>query len=549
MINGRTPIGDIPADLNPDGLASVLDILSHSVRNHANKPAFTSLGKTITYQQLDDYSSAFAVYLQTETSLQPGDRIAIQLPNLIQYPIALFGALKAGLVVVNTNPLYTPREMEHQFTDSGAKALVIYQSMAHNAEKVVDKTDIEQVILVQAGDFHPTLKRHLMRLVIKYVKKMEPDFNLPSALSFRDLVNRYIGKRETPVTLQPEQPAILQYTGGTTGIAKGAVLTHANMISNCLQSNGRISAGGEHWAECVMSPLPLYHIFAFTVSLSVAYDGGHTVLIPNPRDFKGFVKELGNWQITTFLGLNTLFIALCREPGFKSSDFSRLCLTASGGMALTHDAADQWKAATGCTVTEGYGLTETSPVVSINFPGEERIGTIGKVVSHTEVKVVDDVMQELPAGEAGQLCVRGPQVMSGYWQREEATLASFTSDGYFLTGDIAVIEADGFIRIIDRAKDMIIVSGFNVYPNEVEDVASMHSDIVECAVIGVPDDETGEIVKLFCVRSNPELSEEQIKDFCRESLTAYKVPRAVEFVDELPKSNVGKVLRRMLRTT
>ncbi len=547
MVSGRAKLGWIPDDINPNGFKTIPDLLDYCTKNFGYKPAFTSLGKTITFNELIELSSAFAHFLQTETNLKPGDRIAIQLPNLVQYPIVLFGSMLAGLIVVNTNPLYTAHEMECQFKDSGAKALIIYQCMADNAEKILANTDIETVVLVQAADLHGLLKRNLIHTVIKHVKKTQPEFNLPKAISLRTILNRHKGKKHNPVEATSASTAVLQYTGGTTGFAKGAELTHANLISNMLQGLPRISKSGSDWADISISPLPLYHIYAFTLAQTCMLSGGHCILIPNPRDIPGFIKELKNWQFTAFLGLNTLFVALCREPGFDALDFSRLRITSSGGMALTHDAADQWKKITGCTITEGYGLTETSPMVSINPPGAQQIGTIGLPLPHTRTRLVDPFENDVDDGSDGELCVWGPQVMTGYWQNEAETETAFTDDGYFKTGDIAVRHEDGFLSIADRAKDIIIVSGFNVYPNEVEGVACQHPDIVECAAIGIPDDTTGEAVKLFVVCSTDNLSSDEIRNWCRDKLTGYKIPRTVEFADELPKTNVGKILRRSLR--
>lgn len=543
----RQPVGWIPNELNPDNWKTALAIFDQACSKYSEKPAFSSFGQSISYGELNELSDAFAAYLQNETNLKPGDRIAVQLPNLLQYPVAVYGAWKAGLVVVNTNPLYTPREMEHQFKDSGAKALVIYQCMAHNAEQIIANTGVELVLLTQLGDMLGFPKKMLLNFVVKYVKKMEPPFSLPAAKDFMASVKSYQGKKPEPVELKSADTAVLQYTGGTTGVAKGAQLTHANLVSNTLQGGERISLAGEGWSDAVISPLPLYHIYAFTIAQAVIATGGMSVLIANPRDIPGFVKALKKAEGTTFLGLNTLFIALCRDPGIKDVDFSALKVTASGGMALTHAAAELWESTTGCPVTEGYGLTETSPIVSFNPPGQEQIGTIGPPLRCTEVKIIDLNGADVTPGEPGELCVRGPQVMAGYWERESATQATMTDDGYFRTGDIAVMQDDGYMRIVDRAKDMIIVSGFNVYPNEVEDIAASHPSIVECAAIGVPDEVTGEYVKLFAVRSNDDLTQADVRAYCKKNLTPYKVPKEVEFVGELPKSNVGKVLRRKLK--
>lgn len=537
----------IPETLNPEGYRNISDFLRDVCRRHADKPAFTSFGRTLSYAELDRLSTAFAVYLQRETGLKPGDRIAVQLPNLIQYPVVLFGAFKAGLVVVNTNPLYTPAEMEHQFRDSGAKALVIHKSMAHNAEKILANTDIQHVFLTQVGDLHGFVKRHLLNAAVKYIKKMEPRFNLPGAIGLREALLRHLDQQPEPVERQPSDLAVLQYTGGTTGVSKGAMLTHANLLSNMLQGVAVISKVGSDWANNVLSPLPLYHIYAFTVAQIILASGGHSILIPNPRDLPALVKEISHWKVTTFLGLNTLFVGLCNNAEFRALDFSPLRMTLSGGMALTHAAADRWKEVTGCTVLEAYGLTETSPAVSINPPHAIRTGTIGLPVPETEVVIIGPKGEHLPEGIPGELCVRGPQVMPGYWHNEAATQASFTDDGYLITGDIAVLEEGGYLRIVDRAKDLIIVSGFNVYPNEIEDVATDHPGILECAAIGMPDPVCGEVVKLIAVRSDDSLSEQELRDWCHERLTRYKVPKMIQFVPELPKSNVGKILRRMLK--
>lgn len=536
----------IPAAMNPQGFAAVPDILAWACRQYGDKPAFTSFGRTLNYAELDSLSAAFAVYLQRHTGLQPGDRIAVQLPNLIQYPVVVYGAMRAGMVVVNTNPLYTSAEMEHQFKDSGAKALVIHKSMAHKAEGILHNTAIETTLVTQVGDLHGFVKRTLLNAAVKYIKKLEPAYSLPGAVDLRSALLSCIGEVPTHVTLKPGDTAVLQYTGGTTGVSKGAVLSHANLVSNALQARILIGAAGKGWAREVISPLPLYHIYAFTLSQLAVLEGGHCVLIPNPRDIDGFVKELGKWQFSAFVGLNTLFVALCNHPDFQQLNFDSLKVTCSGGMALTQAAAQQWQDTTGCVVTEGYGLTETSPGVCFNPPGRERIGTIGLPLEETDVRLIGTDGEEVATGEPGELCVKGPQVMQGYWQREKETRASFTDDGYLITGDIAICEDDGYIRLVDRAKDLIIVSGFNVYPNEVEDVICLHPDVVECAAVGVPDAVSGEQVKVVLV-ARREMSREEIRDWCRDRLTAYKIPRQVEFTDELPKTNVGKVLRRALR--
>lgn len=548
MMGQLLPAADtIPADINPCGFRTVTDVLDYSVVEYTDRPAYTSFGRTIDYNELDQLSASFAAYLQRDTDLQPGDRVAIQLPNLIQYPIVLFGILRAGMVVVNTNPLYTSNEMEHQFCDSGAKALIIHKSMAHKADKILHKTQIKHVLVTQVGDLHDFIKRNILNAAVKYLKKMEPDYNLPQAVPLRSALMKYLGEPVEPVTVEKEDIAVLQYTGGTTGVSKGAVLTHANLVTNMLQAKERLVIPGQNWAETVISPLPLYHIYAFTVAQVVSLLGGHSVLIPNPRDIPGFVKEMGKWKMSAFVGLNTLFVALCNNENFKDLDFSNLKLTASGGMALTISTAEMWREKTGSEIIEGYGLTETSPAVCFNDPTNTHMGTIGKPVIYTDLRLIDKEGEDVPDGEPGELCVNGPQVMKGYWQREEATLESFTEDGYLKTGDIAVRDEEGYITIVDRAKDMILVSGFNVYPNEVEDTVSLHPDVVECAAIGVPDEDAGEVVKLFVVSTNPALTLQEVREWCHDKLARYKIPKQIEFVEDLPKSNVGKILRRMLR--
>lgn len=537
----------IPSDINSDNLQTLVDVLQYCVKKFPNKPAYTSLGKTITYTELDHLSAAFATYLQKETSLQPGDRVAVQLPNIIQYPIVLYGILRAGLVAVNTNPLYTASEMLHQFKDSGAKVLIIHKSMAHKAEKILSQTEINTVLVTQVGDMHNMVKRTVINTVVKYVKKLEPEFNIPGALPLTAAINKYIGKVTNDVKITSGDVAVLQYTGGTTGISKGAILTHANLVANILQCRDRLELPDLHWAETVISPLPLYHIYAFTVAQLVSVLGGHNVLIPNPRDIPGFVKEMSRWKMTTFVGLNTLFVALCNNEKFKELDFSHLLFTASGGMALFPSTATVWKQITNCDIVEGYGLTETSPAVSFNLPNKTRLGTIGAILVHTDFRIIDSEGNNVAEGLAGELCVKGPQVMRGYWMREKETNNAFTEDGYFLTGDIVKQDPDGYLRIVDRAKDMIVVSGFNVFPNEVEDVISEHPDVIESAVVGLTSHKNGEMIKAFVVTKNSDLTSEEIKTWCTDKLTRYKVPKLVEFVPDLPKSNVGKVLRRKLR--
>ncbi len=538
----------MPSEVDVKQYSSIVDMLEKSCKKFANHPAFSAIGVTITYAELDKLSRDFASFLQNETNLKPGDRIAIQMPNLVQYPVVVFGAMRAGLVVVNTNPLYTTREMEHQFNDSGAKALVVLANMAHLAQEVLPNTGIETVIVTEIADMHKPVKRAIMNAAVKYIKKMVPAYSLPKAIPFTKAMQLGAKRNFTPVKIGLEDLAVLQYTGGTTGVAKGAMLSQQNLVANLLQVKPVLTATLEEGKEVCIAPLPLYHIYSFTVNCGVMVESGcHSILIPNPRDIDGFIKELQKWKFSAFLGLNTLFVALCNRKDFQELDFSHLKMTVSGGMALTSEAARMWKKVTGCDISEGYGMTETSPVVSVNPLGAIQVGTIGLPVPSTLVKVIDDEGNDLPVGEIGELCVKGPQVMQGYWQRPDETAKTMTPDGWIKTGDIALIQEDGYIKIVDRKKDMILVSGFNVYPNEVEDVVTSHPDVLECAAIGVPDDKSGEVVKIFVIRRNPDLKESDLRDFCKQRLTGYKMPKFIEFRDELPKTNVGKILRRELR--
>lgn len=538
----------VPREVDLNRYSSMVDVFDQAVKKYPDRPAFSSVGVTLTYRDLDTQTRNFAAWLQNKTDLKPGDRIAVQMPNLNQYPVVVFGAMRAGLIVVNTNPLYTTREMEHQFNDSGAKALVVLANMAENAEKVLPHTSIEHVIVTEIADMHSPIKRTLMNAVVKHVKKMVPPFSIPQAHKLPAVLSAGAREKFTPVQCKADDIAVLQYTGGTTGVAKGAMLTHGNLVANLLQVRPMMEDSVIEGQEVVIAPLPLYHIYSFTLNCGIMLEaGGHNVLIPNPRDIPGFVKELQNHKFTAFLGLNTLFVALCNNEDFQKLDFSHLKLTSSGGMALTSDTAKMWERVTGCAISEGYGMTETSPVVTFNPGSAIQLGTIGLPVPSTKVKTLDDDGNETPLGEAGELCVKGPQVMRGYWQRPEDTQKSFTEDGFIQTGDVAVIQEDGYIRIVDRKKDMIIVSGFNVYPNEIEDVLSSHPKVVECAAVGLPDAKSGEAVKVYLVATAEGVTENELKEFCRERLTAYKVPRYFEFRDELPKTNVGKILRRELR--
>jgi long-chain acyl-CoA synthetase len=539
----------IAADINPDEYPNIQAVLKQSCERFANKPAFSNLGKTLTYGELYELSGAFAAYLQQHTNLQPGDRIAVQLPNLLQYPIAVFGAIRAGLIVVNTNPLYTAREMEHQFNDSGAKALVCLANMAHLAEKVVPKTEVQYVIVTEVADMLSPLKRLLINSVIKYVKKMVPAYHLPKAIKFNDVLSKGHGQPVKDASPVSSDVAVLQYTGGTTGVAKGAMLTHRNLIANMLQCKALMGSNLHEGCEILITPLPLYHIYAFTFHcMSMMLIGNHNILISNPRDLPAMVKELSKWKFSGFVGLNTLFVALCNNEAFRKLDFSGLKVTLSGGMALQLAAAERWEAVTGCAICEGYGMTETSPVATVNPIQKIQVGTIGIPVPSTLCRVIDDGGNELPLGEVGELCVKGPQVMKGYWHNQDATDEMLDAEGWLKTGDIAIIQPDGYLRIVDRKKDMILISGFNVYPNELEDVLVMLPGVLQCAAIGIPDEKSGEAIKLFIVvKPGVTLTKDQVMEHMRANVTGYKVPKSVEFRDALPTTNVGKILRRELR--
>ena len=528
--------------------SSIVEMFEEALLQYATQRCCTSLGHSLTYADVDRLSGAFASWLQRESGLSVGDRVAIQMPNLIQYVVACLGTLRAGMIVVNTNPLYTARELIHQFNDAGVKLLVVQANVAQTVAGVLSETGVERVVVTELADLHPQPKRWLINFVAKYVKKMVPPFSIPGALTFNQVLRRGGKKPHQPVKLERQQLAMLQYTGGTTGVAKGAMLSHGNLIANVLQCDGvfrthQLSGVGDIFIQ----PLPVYHIYAFTASMYALHIGAQTVLIPNPRDLDSVVDTIRQYPPRLFCGLNTLFVALCQHSGFRSLDFSRLKVTLSGGMALTQDAAERWQEVTGCAVCEGYGLTETSPVATTNPGNGLQLGTIGLPVPETEVKVVDEAGNALGFDEAGELCIRGPQVMQGYWQRPEATAEAIDSAGWFATGDVAVIQPDGYLRIVDRKKDMIVVSGFNVYPNEIEDVCARHEGILESAAIGEPSAQTGEAVRLYVVRTDPNLTEADVIAFCREQLTGYKVPKSVVFRDELPKTNVGKILRRELR--
>ncbi|KAA8741606.1 long-chain-fatty-acid--CoA ligase [Pseudomonas koreensis] len=553
--NDKRPAG-VPLDIDMGEFKSVIEVFERSCKKFADRPAFSNMGVTLTYAELERYSAAFAGYLQAHTDLVPGDRIAVQMPNVLQYPIAVFGALRAGLIVVNTNPLYTAREMRHQFKDSGARALVYLNMFGQKVQEVLPDTDIQYLIEAKMGDMLPTAKGWLINTVVSKVKKMVPDYSLPQAISFKSALRLGRGLGIKPLKVGLDDIAVLQYTGGTTGLAKGAMLTHGNLVANMQQVRACLAQLGpdgqpllREGQEVMVAPLPLYHIYAFTANcMCMMVSGNHNVLITNPRDIAGFIKELKNWRFSALLGLNTLFVALMEHPDFKTLDFSSLKLTNSGGTALVKATAERWEQITGCRITEGYGLTETSPVACTNPYGDKsRLGTVGLPVPGTLLKVIDDEGVEQPMGERGELCIKGPQIMKGYWHKPEATAEVLDAEGWFKSGDIAVIDPDGFVRIVDRKKDMIIVSGFNVYPNEIEDVVMAHPKVANCAVIGVPDERSGEAVKLFVVARETGVSLEELKAYCKENFTAYKVPKHIVLRESLPMTPVGKILRRELR--
>lgn len=543
----RYPKG-IPAEINLYDYNSVIELFEDSVKKHRDRVAFENMGAQLTFGQVDELSRNFAAYLQS-LGLKKGDRIAIQMPNLLQFPIAFFGSLRAGLIVVNTNPLYTPREMEHQFKDSGAKAIVIVANFASNLQQIIRNTSIKYVILTELGDMLGGLKGALVNFVVKRVKKMVPPYSLPGAIPFKKALKDGAGLTYQKPDVGLKDIALLQYTGGTTGLSKGAALSHANLVAH----NTMIT----HWfkpyrdlsneQDIIITAIPLYHIFALTVNGLLKFSvGAKNVLITNPRDMKGFVKELSKHKFTIITGVNTLFNGLLNNPDFAKLDFSRLKGAVGGGMAVQDAVAERWEKVTGKPLVEGYGLSETSPVLCCNpLDGTHKRGTIGLPMPSTEVAIFDDNGNQLPQGQTGEICARGPQVFSGYWEKDNSDV--FYPGGWFKTGDIGLMDEDGFFKIVDRKKDMIKVSGFNVYPNEIENVIAGHPKVLEVAAIGVPDDRSGEVIKAFVVKRDPGLTEEELRDFCHKNLTNYKVPKYFEFRTELPKSNVGKIIRRMLR--
>ena len=539
-----------PTTLDTSKYDSILDILDKAIREHPDRPAYINMGQVLTFRKLEERSRTFAAYLQNELKLKRGDRVALMMPNLLQYPIALFGILRAGLVVVNVNPLYTPRELEHQLQDSGATAIVVVSNFASTLEKIVFNTKVKHVILTRMGDQLSFGKRNLVNFVVKYVKKLVPKYKLPNAVTFREVLS--IGKYRQYVRPQVDREdlAFLQYTGGTTGVAKGAMLTHGNIITNIFQAKWIAEPFiGDHAKQRVaVLALPLYHVFALTVNCLLFLELGVTsLLITNPRDIDGFVKELKKYRFEAITGVNTLFNALLNNENFKEVDFSRLKLSVGGGMAIQQSVATRWHDLTGCNIIEGYGMTECSPIIAacpINVVKHN--GTIGVPVPNTDIKIIKDDGSEAQLGEAGELWVKGEQVMRGYWQRPEAT-AEVLKDGWMATGDIIIMDESYSLRIVDRKKDMILVSGFNVYPNEIEDVVMLNYKVAEVVAIGVPHEVSGETIKIFVVKKDDSLTRDELRQHCRQHLTGYKVPKDIEFRDELPKSNVGKILRRVLR--
>ena len=539
----------IPAEADVERYDSINDIFAESCRKFAALPAYSNMGVSMTYGELDVRTRDFAAYLQQTVGLRKGDRVAIMLPNVLQYPVALHGALLAGLTVVNVNPLYTPRELEHQLEDSGASAIVVLENFASVLQQVLARTPVKTVITTQVGDLFPAVKAFLTNLVVKHVKKMVPPWSIPGAVELKSALRAGHAQRLEPGNVGHDDLAFLQYTGGTTGVAKGAMLTHRNMVANMQQVHAWIAQDLLEGKETALVPLPLCHVYALTCNMAYVKIGAHVVLVTNPRDMPAFIAELKRTPVTTMIGVNTLYGALLNAPGFDDLDFSRLKVVSAGGMAVQRAVAERWKRKTGKPIIEGYGLTETAPVVISNPVNiEDWTGKIGVPIPSTEAAVLDEAGQVLPPGEVGEICVRGPQVMKGYWNRPDETAKVFTADGWFRTGDMGFVVERGYFKITDRKKDMIIVSGFNVYPNEIEDVVAMHPGVLEVGAVGVPDAKSGEAVKIVVVRNDPTLTAEALLTHCRAHLTGYKVPKVIEFrAEPLPKTNVGKILRRLLR--
>lgn len=539
----------VPHTINEQEYSSITDILEQSFAKFGDRPSFHCMGKTFTFSEIDYLSKKFASYLQNNLGLSQGSRVALMMPNILQYPVALFGVLRAGMIAVNVNPLYTDRELEHQLNDSGAEAIVIFENSASILQKVIGKTNVKHVLTTGIGDLLSFPKSLIVNFVIKHVKKMVPAWSLPGSIKFTDALALGDADKFSKPNIELKDIAFLQYTGGTTGVSKGAVLTHANIVANMVQARAWIKKDIVPGEEIIITPLPLYHIFSLTANCFIFSSvGALNVLITNPRDIPGFIKELSKWKFTAFTGVNTLFNVLVNNTDFQKLDFSSLKVTLGGGMAVQKAVAEKWKEVTQKPLIEAYGLTETSPAACINpLDIPEYNGKIGVPIPSTEMKVIDDEENEVVVGERGEIAIKGPQVMQGYWNRPEETAKVMTKDGFFKTGDIATMDSKGYFQIVDRKKDMILVSGFNVYPNEIEDVIVSHPKVLEVAAIGVPNDKSGEVVKVFIVKKDESLSESEVIDFCKKELTGYKVPKSVEFRSELPKSNVGKILRKDLR--
>lgn len=541
----------VPAEIDTHEYRSLVDLFQHTVKTYPERPAYSNMGKVLTYAEVDELTKALAAYLVHGAGLKAGDRIAIMMPNLLQYPIALFGALRAGLIVVNTNPLYTDRELEHQLKDSQASAIIILANFAHTLESVLDEVNLKTIITTEIGDLLGFPKALLVNSVVKYVKKMVPPFKLPEAIKFNQVIR--LGKQYA-VNFQDANPshedlAFLQYTGGTTGVAKGAMLSHRNMLANMLQAAAWTAKDLQTGQEVFITALPLYHVFALTANALFALElGAKNILITNPRDLPALIKELQREPFTFISGVNTLFNAMLHAKDIDKVDFSKLKVTLGGGMAVQRPVAERWKALTGVTLLEAYGLTETSPAVCINpVDLQDFNGMIGLPIPSTEISIHDEYGQELAIGQTGELWVRGPQVMQGYWNRPDETAKVMPGDGWLRTGDVAVVNEQGFVKLVDRIKDMVLVSGFNVYPNEVEDVLAGHPKVLEAGVIGIKDEHSGEVVKAFVVKKDESLTAQELMDYCHQNLSRYKCPKQIVFVDSLPKSNVGKILRKELR--
>ncbi len=542
---------NVPAEINPDQYPSLVHMLEESFRKYAGQNAFVCMDKFLTYGELDEYSKKLAAWLQSR-GMEKGARVAIMMPNVLQYPVAIAAVLRAGYTVVNVNPLYTPRELEHQLKDSGSEAIIVLENFAHTLQQVMAKTPVRHVVVASMGEMLGGAKGMLVNFVVRNIKKMVPDFALPNMVRFKDALSQGAKMPFTPVELKSSEVAFLQYTGGTTGVSKGAALSHRNVIANVLQTEAWSKpAMGEPGAEptVIVCALPLYHIFALTAcAMWGMRTGALNILIVNPRDIPGFIKELGKYKINMLPAVNTLYNALVNHPDFSSLDFSRLKVCNGGGMAVQKAVADKWKAVTGVPIIEGYGLSETSPVATCNRADvHEFTGTIGLPIPSTDIAILDDDGNELPPGQTGEIGIRGPQVMLGYWNRPDETAKVMTAAGFFKSGDVGIMDQDGYVKIVDRKKDMILVSGFNVYPNELEGVIAAHPGVLECAVVGVPDEHSGEAVKVFVVKKDPNLTEQALMDYCKQQFTGYKKPKYIEFRDELPKTNVGKILRRALR--